>query len=367
MRILFFLADLDGGGAQRTCVNLANNLSSPKIKVRFVVARSGGHATQWLSEHVDFVDLGVSRTRNALFRLRSELQSWRPDILFSTMVDANIIASLASLGLKKEMRVILRETNSHRARGDIRGIRRKLIGWAYRSADKVVALSSGVAGELSFDYNLQKQKLTTIGNPVDIESIQVAAEKAKKNKVEYNSVGLPVVVAIGRLTYQKGFDILIRAIAQAKQPVKLIILGEGEERNNLLYLAEELNVAHLLVMPGFVRDLSPYLASANVFVLSSRWEGFGHVIVEAMAAGVPVISTNCPHGPADIIVDGRNAIVVNNQDELGMATALDDLLLDKEKMSYLVKNAKTDIKKFDVQSITKQYSRLFQKYQSDIF
>ena len=358
MKVLFFLSDLDGGGAQRTIVNLANKMSELGMHPTLVVARGGGPAQNWLNEHIPLVELGVNRTRYAVMGLRKELLRSQPDVLFATMVDANIVATLASIGLRRQMQLILRETNSHRARGDIQGVRRTLIGWAYRRADAVVALSSGVRKELLSDYQLDDGKVVTIGNPVDVEKLAAARQAAIRNTRPFPT-GEPVVIAVGRLTHQKGFDILIKAFAQIKHSAKLVILGEGPDRGRLIDLAEEEEIVDRLIMPGFVPDPAAWLAHADVFVLSSRWEGFGHVIVEAMAAQVPVIATDCPYGPADIIKNGHNGLLVKEGDPSAMAAAIEELLENKEKAADFKWAAIVDIKKFDVKEIVNQYSNLF--------
>lgn len=361
MRVLFFLSDLDGGGAQRTIVNLVNMMSKHGVDVTLVVARSGGAAQNWLGTHVHYLDLNAGRTRRAVRRLRDELLRLQPDVLFATMVDANIVATLAALGLRSRMRVILRETNSHRARGDIRGLRRALIGWAYRRADAVVALSSGVREELLSDYRLDADKVLTIGNPVDIGALASASAAARKSTAPIAANGEPVVIAVGRLTRQKGFDILIKAFARVESAAKLVILGEGPDRESLLGLAKVENVAGRLLMPGFVAEPAAWFAHANVFVLSSRWEGFGHVIVEAMAAGVPVIATDCPHGPADIVANGHNGILVKEGDPIAIAEAIEDLLNDVEKAARFKQAATASIAKFGIAEIENEYMNLFRR------
>lgn len=358
MRVLFFLPDLDGGGAQRTIINLVNKMTDQGVDATLVVARSGGAAQNWLGKHVKFIDLKVSRTRYAVLRLRNELLRMQPDVLFSTMVDANIVATLAAVGLRKRMRVILRETNSHCARGDIRGLRRVLIGWSYRRADVVVALSSGVREELLADYQIDAGKVVTIGNPIDVEALVSASEVARKNTPPFAMSDKPVVMAAGRLTRQKGFDVLIRAFAQVKLPGRLVILGEGPDRDNLLALAEKEEIADRLLMPGFVAVPVSWFAHADVFVLSSRWEGFGHVIVEAMAASVPVIATDCPHGPADIVIDGQNGILVREGDHLAIAAAIEDLLGDPAKAAVLTHAASSGITQFNIEEIANTYLKI---------
>jgi glycosyltransferase involved in cell wall biosynthesis len=360
MHVLLFLSDLDGGGAQRTVVNLANGLSQFGVETTLVVARSGGAAQNWLGSDVRLVSLDATRTRYALIGLRRELRRSCPNVLFATIVDANIVAALASIGLRKGMRVILRETNSHRARGDIRGVRRALIGWAYRGADAVVALSSGVRQELLDDYSLLEHKVVTIGNPVNIEALRRARNTEAANPLCFDRKGCEsVLIAVGRLTRQKGFDLLIRAFAKLTLPSKLVILGEGPERDALRSLAQAEGVSDRISMPGFVADPSVWIRYADVFVLSSRWEGFGHVIVEAMAVGVPVVATDCPYGPADIVFHERNGLLVEPDNVFALKAGIELAIADKSESMKRVAIAKVDALRFESRSIVRKYLKIF--------
>jgi glycosyltransferase involved in cell wall biosynthesis len=165
-------------------------------------------------------------------------------------------------------------------------------------------------------------------------------------------------MGVGRLIRQKGFDRLIRAVADLRRPdVSLVLVGEGPDRDALATQARDLGVA--LSMPGFVRQPMHWLAHADLFVLSSRWEGFGHVIVEAMAAGAPVIAFDCPHGPRDIIVDGVNGLLIPDGDGPALRTAMAGLLDDRKHVARLSAAATKDAARFSSSRIADQYLKLF--------
>ena len=199
----YFLSDTNVGGAQRTIINLVNRMNEINIDVNLVVALEGGEARKWLNEGVSIIELNASRTRWALFRLRKVLLRLKPDVLVATMVDANILATLASVGLRKKMRLILRETNSHRARGDIKLLRRLLIKWSYKRADSVVALSTGVHNELLHTYGLDPDKIVTIGNPVTIQHFTKECKAKEIRKLGVVSEDFPIIIAIGRRLIRK--------------------------------------------------------------------------------------------------------------------------------------------------------------------
>jgi glycosyltransferase involved in cell wall biosynthesis len=358
LKLLCFLPDLDGGGAQRTMVNLANAFVRDGQAAVLAVARGGGAAGGWLDDGVELVDLGAGRTRRAVRPLRSLVKRMRPDLLFSTMVDANIVAAAACARMPGAPRLVLRETNSHRARGDLGPIRRRLVRWAYRRADAVVALSSGVGAELVADYRLAPARVRTIHNPVATCAFAAAADRAREQAPPWGgwAGGAPVLVAAGRLTRQKGFDLLVDAVARlADRNARLVILGEGGERQALEERARASGLGDRLLLPGFVDDPADWYAHATLFVLSSRWEGFGHVIVEAMACGAPVVATDCPHGPRDIVTDGEDGRLVAPEDPVALAGAIGQLLADPSARHRLAAAGRQTADRFALDRIGAEY------------
>jgi glycosyltransferase involved in cell wall biosynthesis len=365
VRAAFFLSDLDAGGAQRTVANLVNGLPPDRVAARLIVARNTGSARDWLAQADNVVDLGCVRTRDALWPLRRYLGAEHPNVLFATMVDANIIAALATRLSAQAPRLILRETNSHRSRDDLGRVRRCAVRWAYRRADAVVALSHGVGRELIADYGLDPARVVTIHNPVDIESWRLRAQAVRRAAAPWGPFGGdgPVLVAVGRLIRQKGFDLLLRALARcagAGQKAQLVIVGEGPERGALEALAQELGVAGRVLLAGFVADPAAWYAHGDIFVLPSRWEGFGHVIVEAMACGLPVIAFDCPYGPVDILGKGKGGILVAPEDESALAAAIDSVLGDPEQRARLTAAAPGVAGRFSQQRIVMEYAHLIE-------
>jgi glycosyltransferase involved in cell wall biosynthesis len=362
MRILCFLPDLDAGGAQRTLINLANAFVEMGGDVQLCAARTDGRAREWIAPGVETVDLAARGTRNSVPALMRLLGSTRPDVLLATMVDANIVAWVASQLVRRQKPcLVLRETNSHLARGDLGWLRGKLIGHAYRKADRVVALSSGVAEELTSLYGLNPSRVVTIPNPVTVSDIaaRVMAAKAQPSPVRG---GEPFILAIGRLARQKGFDRLIEAFAQMPgEAIRLVIVGEGEERAALTQLAEKLGVAGRVTLAGFVLETERWLAHAAVFALPSRWEGFGHVIVEAMASEVPVVAYDCPYGPRDILRSDVNGILVQEGDVAGLAAALGRVLEQPEFAARLRQTARVDANRYAQPVIAQSYLTLLKQ------
>ena len=352
---LFFLSNLGGGGAQRTTINLVRHWPEDRTRPVLAVARGTGAGRPWL-DGIDPVDLGAGRLRRAFLPLRRLIRRRQPELVYSTMVAANILAATSMIGLRRPPLLVARETNSHRARGDLSRAQREAAGWAYRRAAAVVALSEGMRGELIEDCRLEPERVVTIHNPVDVDDFQ---KRARGSAHPWLGEG-PMVVAAGRLVRQKGFDILLRAFAQLRtKNARLAILGEGSDREALMRLAGELGMGGRIVMPGHVADSVPWFAHAAAFALSSRWEGFGHVIVEAMACGAPVVAFDCPHGPADIIEDGRTGVLVPPLDGDALAAALDRVLGDGDLAQRLRGAGQAAAMRFSAPLIARAYAALF--------
>lgn len=358
-KVLCYLPGLEGGGAERTMVNLANELPAQGWQVKLAVGRATGGARDWLAPHTEVVDLAVQRSRQAPLRLRRLIRDWQPDVVFSTLIDGNVAARVACLGLRHRPALVVRETNSHLARGDLPGWLTRIAGWAYRGADHLVALSSGVGQEMIRSYHLSPQRVTVIPNPVDTTALRQQADAARAAPPPWGAdSSRPVVVGMGRLHRQKGFERLIEAVAllPADQRPRVAILGDGSLREALSAQAQALGVD--LLLPGFVRSPAAWLAHAAAFVLSSRWEGFGHVLVEAMACGAPVLSFDCPYGPRDIILSGQNGLLLPEGDCPALASALSGLLSSPEQQQGLQQGGYAALPNYDLSAITGRYAAL---------
>lgn len=355
IRLLFYLPDLDGGGAQRTLLNLAAELNrSSRCDVTVLTGRATGPAERWIDPDLPTAVLPGNRAREQIFSLRREVKSRNPDILFSTMLHGNLAAWFSTRLMIGKPKLVLRETNSHRHRDDLSTLLRWLAGLAYRGADRVIALSHGVQQELEELYRLSVGQVETIHNPVRIDAFEAASPARQIPRTELR------ILTIGRLAHQKNHADLLRAVAKLGDlPIRLTILGEGPLRADLTTLATELSLQERVEMPGFVEDPGAYLSQADVFVLSSRYEGFGHVLVEAMAAGLPVVSTDCPYGPKDIITSLQDGILVPNEDPDGLAKAILDIWNDADLRDRLSKNGIARAREFDVGSISERYLRTF--------
>ena len=353
---LFFLSDFGGGGAQKTLLNLAGAIDPAMLDVEFTVADTRGPASIWVPPGLAFHDLegrsGMARSIPALARVIKER---KPDVILSTMLHANIATWLAARLAASGAAVVLRETNSHRAQTGLGSLYRRLGRIAYRRADLVIALSEGVRRELVEDMALEPGRTVTIPNPVQVAAIRQQVRKARRRPSPLPKWRGPTIISVGRLFPQKAYEVLIDAVARHLPDARIVILGEGPDRAALTQQAAQLGIAEQLVMPGFIEDVAPYLAHADVFALSSRWEGFGHVIVEAMAAALPIVSTDCPYGPTDIIEHEKTGLLVPPEDADALGRAIAMIAAEPALARTLARSGAAAAERFEATRIADRY------------
>lgn len=219
---------------------------------------------------------------------------------------------------------------------------------------KIITLSSEIEKKLNNIYSLKNTK--TIYNPINLDYINQKLIAAKPFEFDY-------ILAVGRLHRQKGFDILIETFAKStlKNMIKLVILGEGKEKGNLEKLIAELNLENQVLLFGKVDNPFIYMKHAKFLVLSSRYEGFGNVLLEALACRTPVIATNCETGPSEIIENGKNGLLVPVEDEEALKVAMEKLFYDKKLYKRLKINTQKSVEGFDVNNIVKDWLNLFEE------
>ncbi len=238
-----------------------------------------------------------------------------------------------------------------------------LLQWAYRRADLVVCNSLATGESLAADLGVPAVRVATIHNPVPVDHIRRLATADIRHP--YFERGVQVVMGVGRLVRQKRFDLLIRAFAEVRKReagrVRLVIVGDGPERRSLQALASALGIADSTDLIGHQDNPYSWLKRAAVFVLSSDYEGFPNVVLEAMACGVPVVATDCPSGPNEIITDGIDGILVPAGDSMAMAAAIRDLLGDEERRMRHAAAARRRVEAFGLPSFVASYAEALQR------
>ncbi|GIW40470.1 MAG: glycosyl transferase [Candidatus Binatia bacterium] len=339
-RITLFLSALSGGGAQRRMVTLANGFAASGYAVDLVPAVGEGTFAKELREEVRVLPLDALPSRLAAARrkkglsvlaavpsLAAYLRREQPAVVLSTSNPANVAVLLARELVRPRIPVAISVnvflSVALRARG--RGLLRRLVLATYPRADRMLAISSAVARNLAELFPNCREKLRTVYVPVDVARIQALAETEPEHPW-FEEGGPPVVLAVGKLKPQKDFPTLLRAFARVGRPARLLVLGEGDLRDSLLRLAEDLGIASRTSFPGFVENPFPFFARASVFVSTSLWEGFGNAVAEALACGCPVVATDCPGGTRELLDDGRYGVLVPVGDAAAVARAVESVL-----------------------------------------
>ncbi|PNY83002.1 glycosyl transferase [Deinococcus koreensis] len=307
---------LTPGGAERVMVNLARGFVERGHPVDFVLARAEGIYLDDLPPEVRVVDLGSAQTLRSLPGLIRYLRRERPHALLSALDHANIVALVARqlAWVPTRMVVTIHNTLSReiaQASGWRDRLTPTLVRRIYPLAGAVIAVSEGVADDFSRVTGRRRSQIEVVYNPVIAPDLEQMGAEAVDHP--WFAPGQPpVILGVGRLIYQKDHATLIRAFAQLRRtrPARLAILGEGDERPALEKLIRELGLQDEVWLPGHLRNPYAYMARSAVFALSSRYEGLPTVLIEALALGTAVVSTDCPHGPAEILARARSGTLV---------------------------------------------------------
>lgn len=338
-RFALFIPALYGGGAERAMLNLAAGLAEQGHAVDLVLAQAEGAYLAQVPGSVQLVILKTRRLRalrtlTSLPALVRYLQRARPDALLSTL-HASIVALWARRLAGIPPRVVISEQNTFSCRNQQTPRRYsllmpRLVTAFYPWADSIVAVSEGVADDLATATEVPRGRIRVIHNPIVTPNLEAKA-KAPLDHAWFKPGEPPVILAVGRLTVQKDFCTLIRAFARVRntRPARLLILGQGEEREMLEGLVRQLGLERDVSLPGFVTNPYAFMAHAALFVLSSRWEGLPTVLVEALYCGAPLIATDCPSGPREILRDGQYGRLVPVEDAACLAQTIEEALDNK--------------------------------------
>jgi glycosyltransferase involved in cell wall biosynthesis len=384
-RVLFVLGSVAGGGAERIVSHLVKHLDPEQFDARVgLLWRHGDYLDEFAES-----DLIVARLAQGWIPYRDPPRWWQllpslalvplqqreivrrfqPHVVVTVTKSMNIAARFSlPLAGRRSLTWIVREGNNTGAMIDNEsgaGWRRALqafaVRTAYRKADRVVAISDGVGEALSRRFHIEAKRVRTIHNAVDVAAVQARATETMSDLPNR-----PFIVAAGRLVHQKGFDLLIRAFAEklATREIALIILGEGPERAALQQLTERLGLEERVQLMGFRANPWSYFARAAAFVCSSRWEGFGNVIIEAMACGTPIIATDCDFGPREIVRHGDSGLLVPAGDVEALGDAMRSVVDDRSLAARLADGARRRADDFDVAHMVHAYQRLFRESRS---
>lgn len=322
----FLLPDMGGGGTERLTVELVNGFAARGARADLVVMKAKGEFLPLVDPAVRLFDLGCSRLRQVPAALRSYLKRETPDALLAAMWPLTSAAALAAIGLRQRPRLLLSDhcpLTEQYARPLRTNLSLRLtVPLTYRMADRVIAVSQGLAREMEHLAHLPQGSVQTIWNPIPPPAHSPIGASV------WGEAPRPRLLCVGKLKAEKNLPLAIRAFARiaAQGPGTLAIVGEGQERPALEALVRELGLEGRVLMPGFSQTAGDWYSGADLFVLTSDFEGFGNVMVEAMHCGLPVVATDCPYGPAEALGGGAFGTLVPMNDVAALARGMTEAL-----------------------------------------
>lgn len=351
--ILFILPDLNAGGAERIVTTIANHLPREKFSPSIILLRKEGLYLDFLKDDIEIIDIKTPRIRHSLKPILQQIRKRKPDIVFSGFGEVNAYLSLLIKFFPK-IKFIARETNvvsQHVTRREIRFFYK-----FYNNYHKIICQSDDMMNDLVENFKIKKEKLIKINNPVDFSFIEEKLENSVKPE-SYNS-DFKNVVAIGNLSSRKGFDNLLKVFGNLKsKKIRLHILGNGKDRELLHQLKQDLGLENV-IFHGVQKNPYPFLKFADLFILSSRYEGFPNVLLEAGACGTYSLTNNCKGGINEIIQPKINGEIsdIENHKEFSEKILK---ILEQTHDSEAIKNSIQS--RFSKEMILEKYFEVFEK------
>ena len=331
-KISFFLATSGHSGVDRAMANLITEIVSRGFQVDQLKVRKHGPHLDITSGNFRVVDLGTSHTYTALPALVRYLRHEHPAVMLSDKDRVNRTTLLAKFLSRTATRTLLRSGTTlsidlaNRGRFE-RWLQKQSIRHLYPNAYQVIVPSHGAADDMAAFTGLDRSLIRVIPTPIVPDSL--FKEHPPRPRHPWFEPGQPpIVLSVGELGHRKDFPTLLRAFAEVRKnrPCRLIILGRGKQEARLRQLAADLSIAHDFLLPGFIERPYAWMAHADVFAFSSQWEGMPLVLAEALALGTPVVSTDCPSGPSEILQRGLYGPLVRVGDHHAMANAIEQML-----------------------------------------
>lgn len=359
LKIIFIIHEMSMGGATRVILNLVNNLEEENFDTHLAVFNSRGSLLPKVKKSVTIHNLNSTRVLFGTHKLLYLLLKERPSVVFTGITHVNLTLAMWIPILKlrlKNTKFITREVNIPSVRAKYLKKSKKM-DYIYKRVisrfDRVIAQSQYMKNDIISSYSIDAKKITVINNPLDAHSInKQLKQKSDKKLLPENRIN---IVAIGMLRKQKAFEKLLDVFTLLDKKYHLHIIGEGPEREMLEKRIDELGIEKKVTLQGLQKNPYPYIKEADLVVLSSRYEGFPNVLLEANACGKFVVANACPGVNEEIIIDKVNGVLVEDNNSEAFAKAIESYA----SMSHDEEKIMETIKRYDVQNIVKVYKSIF--------
>ncbi|MDQ3041745.1 MAG: glycosyltransferase [Acidobacteriota bacterium] len=360
------MPSLYAGGAERIFTHLINNLDRERFEPQLALGLIRGNFLENIKKDVVLYELKAERARNATPSLLKLVWKLRPQTIVSTL-GMNFAASLAKPLMPPKTRVVLREGSSPTAflvdvarQSPARAkFYRQGYKYIYGFADSIICQSDFMRDDIERNLQVSAEKLHRIYNPVDFEQIDRLADEPTADFFCNEGVQL---IAVGRLAYEKAYDILLKAFAIVKRTNPLATLsffGEGDDRNALENLTRDLQLNGSVYFRGFQSNPYSYMKQADIFILSSRYEGFSNVLVESLACGTPVVATDCPSANREVIEEGVNGWFAENENVESLAETINRAIIERRNLNSVTIRRSCE-SRFAIEQILPQYEKQFE-------
>jgi len=343
-RIAVFAPSMRGGGMERVTLAIAKGIADRGYQVDLLLVNGEGPFMSQIPDNITVIDFGTTRALKTIPGLVRYLWQKKPQSMLCAMGHIGLMAIIAQiLSLSKTNIFIVIHTTMSLSTRYLPPTKRRILFETtrlYAKARWIIGVSQGVVDDLEQNTRIPKEKLCVVYNPVVTPQLKQAMNEPIGHKwLQDKSV--PVVLAAGHLLHLKGFDVLIQAFYHvvAQQQARLIIIGEGSQRDMLTELIQKQNLEDCVDLHGFANNPYSFMKNADLFVLSSRSEGLPTVLIEAMACGCPVVSTDCPSGPREILNDGEYGKLVPVNNPQALAEAILESLSEEHDLSKIQQRA----------------------------
>ena len=351
-KILFIIPSMRGGGSERVISTILNYLSRDRFEIILVLLQKEGKYLDELPNDIEIIDLDVKQARYAIFDIIKVIKQRKPNIVFSTLGYLNILISIIRPFFSKKIKFIARESSIV----SIQNQQEKypkifdfLFRNFYKNFDLIISQSNYMKNDLVENYKISSEKIVTINNPIDFKNITTLAKEEMQEKVD--------ILVVGRVDKNKNFKDIIEILPTLKERT-LTILGDGILYKELKELVQKLGLEKRVYFLGFQKNPYKYMKKANLLVLTSLYEGFPNVILEANALGTPVVAYSCKGGTREIVLDGQNGFLVECQNKKSLKKKIKDVV------SYGFKSDKIidmTFKQYNVDKIIQEYEEAYDR------